>query len=60
MLKWEHDYNCRDSERISSLRGGRQTSRREIPRIISVLEHTNTDLKAQVYWEYSFAYHNKM
>jgi len=39
-LKWEHDYNCRFSERVASVRGGEQTWRRKIPCVISVPNNT--------------------
>jgi len=39
-LKWEHDFNCRESERIRLLRNITQTRRWEIPCVIHVPDYT--------------------
>jgi len=42
-LKWEHDYNCRDSEHIASLRGSTQRWQWKMACVISVLDYTNME-----------------
>ena len=42
-FNWEHVYHCRDSERITSMKGGIQMSQWEILCVISVTDQTNTE-----------------